>query len=130
MTLKLSVLASSLVLLCSASHGQELSPKFSIIMEAPVSGQPDKTFGLYSIEWPPGSIMAMHTHPGDEYGTVIKGSLAIRRIDGQSQIYTVGQGFHVPAGVVHECKTTVGTTTIHAFVVQKDKKLLQPYTKP
>ena len=130
MSLKSSILAWSLVLVCSASHGQELTPKFSIIMEAPITGQPDKSFALVSIEWPPGSIMPMHSHPGDEYGTVTKGNLAVRRIDGQSQIYTAGQGFHVPAGVVHECKTTVSTTTIHAFVVQKDKKLQEPYTKP
>ena len=130
MSLKWSLLAWSLVLVCSASHGQELAPKFSMIMEAPVTGQPEKTFGFYSIEWPPGSMMPMHSHPGDEYGTVIKGNLAVKRIDGQSQIYTAGQGFHVPAGVVHECKTSVATTTIHAFLAQKDKKLLQPYAKP
>jgi quercetin dioxygenase-like cupin family protein len=129
-SLKSKILAWSLVLVCSASHGQELTPKFSIIMEAPITGQPEKAFALYSMEWLPGSVMPLHTHPGDEYGTVIKGSLTVKQIDGQSQIYTAGQGFHVPAGVVHEHKTTVGTTTIHALVVQKDKKLLEPYTKP
>jgi quercetin dioxygenase-like cupin family protein len=92
-----------------------------MIIEAPMTGQPDKTFALYSLEWPPGSTFPLHSHPGDEYGTVIKGSLAVKQIDGQSQIYTTGQGFRVPAGVVHEYKTTVGTTTIHAFVLQKGK---------
>jgi quercetin dioxygenase-like cupin family protein len=90
MSLKSSVLAWSLVLVGSTSHGQELSPKFSIIMEAPITGQPDKSFALYSLDWPPGSIMPMHSHPGDEYGTVTKGNLAIRRLDGQSHIYTAG----------------------------------------
>src|SRR5262245_7672062 len=121
MTLKSSLLASILVLACSASHGQELAPKFSMIIESPITGQPDKMFALYSLEWPPGSMFPLHSHPGDEYGTVIKGNLAVKQIDGQSQIYTAGQGFHVPPGVVHEYKTTVGTTTIHAFVLQKDK---------
>ena len=37
----------------------------------------------------------------------------------------------VPAGVVHEEKNiTVNTTTVHALVAEKGKKLLQPYTKP
>jgi quercetin dioxygenase-like cupin family protein len=130
MYLKSSVFACTLVLLCSVSHGQELAPKFSMIIEAPITGQPDKTFALYSLEWPPGSMFPLHSHPGDEYGTVIKGSLTLKKIDGQSQIYTTGQGFHVPAGVVHEYKTNVGTTTIHAFVLQKDKRLLELYTKP
>jgi quercetin dioxygenase-like cupin family protein len=101
-----------------------------MIIEAPMTGQPDKTFALYSLEWPPGSTFPLHSHPGDEYGTVIKGSLAVKQIDGQSQIYTTGQGFHVPAGVVHEYKTTVSSTTIHAFVLQKGKRLLELYNKP
>jgi len=125
--------ALSLLLVCSASHAQQPRPMptFKLIMEAPITGQLDKVFYLFILEWPPDSVNPLHTHPGDEYGVVIKGAYAVRQIDGQWKTYVAGEGFRVPAGVVHEEKnTTFNTTTVHALVVEKDKKLLQPYTKP
>ena len=125
--------ALSLLLVCSASHAQQPRPMptFKLIMEAPITGQLDKVFDLFILEWPPDSVNPLHTHPGDEYGVVIKGAYAVRQIDGQWKTYLAGEGFRVPAGVVHEEKNmTVNTTTVHALVAEKDKKLLKPYTKP
>jgi quercetin dioxygenase-like cupin family protein len=130
--MKLSiVIALSLLLACSASQAQQPMPKISPIMQEPITGQPDKEFVLLSIEWPPDSVGPLHTHPGDEYGFVVRGVYAVRELNGQWKTYTAGQGFHLPAGVVHEDKNmTVNTSTIHAYVVQKGKTLIQPYTKP
>jgi hypothetical protein len=50
---------------------------------------------LLSIEWPPESVGPLHTHPGDEYGIVIKGVYAIRELNGQWKTYTAGEGFHL-----------------------------------
>ena len=123
--------ALSLLLVCSASHAQQPAPNFTIVMEAPITGQPDKVLNLFRIEWPPDSVNPLHTHPGDEYGVVIKGAYGVRQIDGQWKTYLAGEGFRVPTGVVHEEKNmTVNTTTVHALVGEKGKKLLQPYTKP
>jgi quercetin dioxygenase-like cupin family protein len=100
-------------------------------MEVPVSGQPDKEFVLLSIEWPPGSISPLHTHPGDEYGTVIAGTYAVKQGNGEWKTYKAGEAWHVPAGVVHESKnTTFGTKTMNAYIVDKGKPLIQPFTKP
>jgi quercetin dioxygenase-like cupin family protein len=126
-----NVVALGLLLVCSASNAQQPGPNITLIMEAPITGQPDKVFSLLRLEWPPESMMFLHSHPGDEYGMVIKGAYAVRQMDGQWKTYTAGEGFLVPAGVVHEEKNmTVSTTTIHACVCEKGKKLLQLYTKP
>jgi quercetin dioxygenase-like cupin family protein len=126
----LNIIAFGLLLVCSASNAQQ-PPNISLIMEVPITGQPDKVFVLYSIDWPPDSIMSLHSHPGDEFGTVIKGAYAVRQIDGQWKTYITGEGFRVPAGVVHEEKNmSFATTTMHACVCEKDKKVLQLYTKP
>ena len=61
----------------------------------------------------------------------MRGVYAVRELNGQWKTYTAGQGFHLPAGVVHEDKNmTVNTSTIHSYVVEKGKTLIQPYTKP
>jgi quercetin dioxygenase-like cupin family protein len=127
----LNVIALSLLLACSASSAQQVQPKITPLMEAPISGQPDKEFVLLSIEWPPGSTSPWHTHPGDEYGTVITGSYAVKQGNGEWKTYTAGETWHVPAGVVHEPKTvTIGTKTIDAYIVEKGKPLIQPVTRP
>jgi quercetin dioxygenase-like cupin family protein len=126
-----NLVAIGLLLACSISYAQEPMPKITPIMEVPITGQPDKELVMLSIEWPPESISPLHTHPGDEYGVVIKGAYAIKLLNGQWKTYTAGEGFHLPAGVVHEGKnTTFSTTTIHAYVVEKGKTLIQAYTKP
>ena len=125
-----TVIAFCLMLVCSAAHAQKPGPNFTPIAEFPVTGQPDKVSVLYSVEWPPDSVYTLHSHPGDEYGFVTKGAFGIKLIDGPWRTYTTGQAFYVPAGVAHEHKNmTVSTTTLHQFLVEKDKKLLQPYTK-
>ena len=94
------------------------------------AGQPDKEFVLLSIEWPPDSIGPLHSHPGDEYGIVVRGVYAVRELNGQWKTYTAGQGFHIPRGVVHEDKNMVpSSSTIHSYVVDKGKTLIEPYTK-
>jgi quercetin dioxygenase-like cupin family protein len=98
-----NVIALSLLLVCSASNAQQPGPNITTIMEAPITGQPDKVFDLYSLEWPPESAMPLHSHPGDEYGMVIKGAYADRQKDGQWKTYTAGEGFRVPAGVDNTC---------------------------
>jgi quercetin dioxygenase-like cupin family protein len=127
-----SILALSLLLACSASQAQQPPlPKITPIMQEPITGQPDKEFVLLSIEWPPDSVGPLHSHPGDEYGVVVKGVYAIRELNGQWKTYKAGEGFHLRAGVVHEDKNmTVNTSTMHSYVVDKGKTLIQPYIKP
>ena len=126
-----NIIALGLPLVCSASNAQQPSPNINLIMEVPITGQPDKVYVLYSFEWPPQTVMALHSHPGDEFGTVVKGLYAVREINGEWKTYKTGEGFRVPAGVVHEEKNaTFSTTTINACVCDKDKKVLQLYTKP
>jgi hypothetical protein len=61
-----NVIALSVLLVCSASNAQQPAPNITPIMEAPITGQPDKVFALYSLERPPESTMPLHSHPGDE----------------------------------------------------------------
>src|SRR5258706_936853 len=53
-------------------------------------------------EFVPGGAAGKHTHPGEELGYVVEGTLELL-IDGQPPpIVKAGEAFFVPAGVVHD----------------------------
>ena len=73
------------------------------------------------------AIVGRHTHFGIETSYVVEGALELA-IDGLgSNTYTAGQGFQVPAGVIHGGKAGDKPITLNAvFVVEKGKPLATP----
>ncbi len=78
----------------------------TLVSDYPVTGVPDKVFTLITAGFPPGVSTGRHTHPGDEYGTVVEGAVVARQEEGDRKTVTAGQSYYVPAGVVHETKNT------------------------
>src|ERR1700745_519565 len=74
------------------------------VSETQITGVPDKTFILLTTDFPPGVSTGRHTHPGDEYGTVVEGSVMTWQEGGDWKTVTTGQSYYVPANVVHETK--------------------------
>ena len=126
----LGALCFSFLIICSVAYAQQPPPKLTTLTKAPVSGQPDKEFLLFSVEWPAGSGTPLHTHLGDEYGVVIEGAYMVKQGDQDWQTYNAGQSWHVSAGIVHESRNAVQTKTMNAFIVEKDKPLIHPFKKP
>ena len=100
----------------------------TLVSEQPVTGVPDKVFTLIAAEWPSGVSTGRHTHPGDEYGTVVEGTVVTRQEGGEWKTVTTGQSYYVPGGVVHETKNTGDKTarTYNAFIVEKGKPRATP----
>jgi quercetin dioxygenase-like cupin family protein len=110
------------------AHAQQ-GPKVSTLMlEQPVSGLPDKVFTLITAEFPPGVSTGRHTHPGDEYGTVVEGTVLTRQDGGDWKTVKTGESYYVPAGIVHETKCMGDKTarTYNGFVVEKGKPRATP----
>jgi quercetin dioxygenase-like cupin family protein len=120
-----TVCATALVLASGAVFAQQpQAPKVTPLMsEAPVTGVPDKVFTLITADWPPGVTTGRHTHPGDEYGTVVEGTLVTRQEGGEWKTVTVGQSYYVPGGVVHETKNegSAPAKSYNAFITEKGK---------
>ena len=108
---------------------QPPAPPFKVtpLSKAPLTTDPSKEVVMIKIEWPANAPTPWHTHPGDEYATVIEGSL-ITQVEGQEpRTIAAGQSYHQPAGVVHMAKTSnTPATTINVFVVERDKPLMLP----
>ncbi len=79
-------------------------------------------------EFTPGGAAGKHTHPGEEFGYVVEGTLELR-IEGQPpHMVKAGESFYVPAGVVHD-GTNVGkgpAKVLATYVVEKGKPVASP----
>jgi len=79
-------------------------------------------------EFVPGGAAGRHTHPGEELGYVVEGTLELL-IDGQPpRVVKAGEAFFVPAGVVHDGRN-VGSgpaKVLATYVVEKGKPVATP----
>src|ERR1700754_2058430 len=94
---------AAIVAACPVARAEE-PPKIKAIplQKEPLTGLPDREVVSVMVEWPPGSGTGLHTHPGDEYTTVLEGELIGRREGGEAKTYSAGQSYHNEPGVVHE----------------------------
>jgi quercetin dioxygenase-like cupin family protein len=81
-------------------------------------------------ELPPGASSGRHTHPGEELGYILEGSvqLTVEGVDGGSRTLKAGDSFVIPAGQVHDATNAgAGTATVvSTYVVEKGKPVATP----
>jgi quercetin dioxygenase-like cupin family protein len=79
-------------------------------------------------EFVPGGAAGKHTHPGEELGYVVEGTLELL-IDGQPpRTVKAGESFFVPAGMVHDGRN-VGSgpaKVLATYIVEKGKPVASP----
>jgi quercetin dioxygenase-like cupin family protein len=79
-------------------------------------------------EFVPGGAAGRHTHPGEELGYILEGTLELT-VDGKPPVtLKAGDVFFVPAGIVHDGKN-VGTgpaKVLATYVVEKGKPVASP----
>jgi len=112
-----------------AQQQPTMTPPYKVIplLRDSVTGDPNKEAVMIRVEWPPNVSTGRHTHPGDEYGTVLEGSVISQDEGGEWKTYSAGQSYHKVTGVIHETKTgDQRAKTINIFVVEKGKPLVQP----
>lgn len=112
-----------------AQQAPSLTPPFKVtpLLKSTVSGDANKEAVMISVEWPPHATTGRHTHPGDEYATVLEGELLTRADGGDWRTIAAGQSYHQVAGVVHETKAgDKPAKSIGVLVVEKGKPLVNP----
>ena len=81
-----------------------------------------------SVEFQPGGMVPRHTHPGEEIGYVLDGTLLVEQDGKPAVTKKAGEMFLVPAGTIHSA-TNTGTGLAHVlatYVVEKGKPLTTP----
>ena len=78
-------------------------------------------------ELPGGVSSGRHTHPGEEIGYVLEGTVTIER-DGQSKTLKAGEAFAIPAGQMHNAINAgpAQVTIVSTYIVEKGKPLATP----
>jgi quercetin dioxygenase-like cupin family protein len=93
------------------------------------SGVPGKEIVSGSAVLPAGAAIPFHTHPGDEAGFVLKGTL-IWRVQGQpDRTLKAGDSFFNPRGSVHSVAAAPGSdgaTAVSAWIIDKGQPLATP----
>lgn len=79
-------------------------------------------------EFQPGGTVGAHTHPGEEIGYILEGSILLEQ-DGKPPVtLTAGQTFFIPNGQVHNA-TNKGSSTARVlanYVVESGKPVATP----
>lgn len=84
------------------------------------------------VEIAPGGASGWHTHPGDEISVVNDGEVMLMVAGQPPRKVLAGEGFIIPAGVVHNAKNEGATATklVGVYVVEKGKPLASPASAP
>jgi quercetin dioxygenase-like cupin family protein len=93
------------------------------VQEQDLGSLPGRQAVVARVEFAPGAGVAKHTHAGEEIGYVIEGSLELI-VQGQpTRTVKAGEGFVVPAGVVHEGKNagSAKAVVLATYVHEKGK---------
>jgi quercetin dioxygenase-like cupin family protein len=77
---------------------------------------------------PAGVSAGRHTHPGEEFGYVLEGTVVVEMDGKPAATLKAGQSFLIPAGTIHNA-TNKGTATakvLATYVVEKGKPVATP----
>jgi len=129
-----AVAAAAAALFAVSADAQPAAPPKPIpthvfLDHVPLSGAPNKTTTMLSIEWPPNASSGRHYHDGDEYGLVTEGALRITYFNGKPPLTVkAGEAYHNPAGLVHETRNASSSMTysISVLVIDRGKPLSTP----
>jgi quercetin dioxygenase-like cupin family protein len=93
------------------------------------SGVPGKEIVIGSAMLPADTAIGYHTHPGDEAGYVLKGTLILKTRGQPDRMLKAGDSFFNPRGAVHSlvaAPTGDGGTAVSAWIVDKGQPLATP----
>jgi quercetin dioxygenase-like cupin family protein len=79
-------------------------------------------------EFTPGGMVGRHTHPGEELGYVLEGTVVLE-VDGKpAQTLKAGDVYFIPAGVVHAAKNASSSAAkvLATYIVEQGKPVSTP----
>jgi quercetin dioxygenase-like cupin family protein len=98
------------------------------LLRTALSGDGSREVLVATGQFEPDGTTGRHTHPGDEYATVIVGTLEVWTSGRPPHRYTAGEAYHNARGVVHETRN-VGNTraqVVSTLIVDAGRPLIEP----
>lgn len=103
----------------------------TMVTKADVS-VPGREAVVTRVEIAPGGVAGWHTHPGDEIGYVMDGAATLMVAGQPPRQIAAGEGFVIPAGVVHNAKNegAAPIKLVGVYVLEKGQPLASPASAP
>jgi quercetin dioxygenase-like cupin family protein len=88
-------------------------------------GVPGREVVQARAEFEPGAAVGKHTHPGEEFGYLLEGTLELEVAGKPNTRLKAGDAFFVPAETIHAARNVGGTPAkvLATYVVEKGKPL-------
>jgi quercetin dioxygenase-like cupin family protein len=82
-------------------------------------------------EFQPGGTVGRHTHPGEEVGYILEGTIVLEQEGKPAVTLGPGKTFFIPAGTVHNAtnRGTIPARVLANYIVEKGKPLATAITK-
>ena len=119
--------ALGLVALVAGIGAQQAGFKRTVLQQSKLS-VPGREAVTAIAEFQPGGTVGKHTHPGEEIGYILEGTIVLEQ-DGKPAV-TLGPGktFFIPAGTVHDAtnKTSSVARVLANYFVESGKPVASP----
>src|SRR5947207_4127967 len=111
----------------AAGAAQQPGFKRTVIQQSKLS-VPGREAVTAVVEFGPGSTVGRHTHPGEEIGYILDGTLVFEIEGKPAMTLSAGQTFFIPAGTVHNAtnKTSAKAKVLANYIVDPGKPLATP----
>jgi quercetin dioxygenase-like cupin family protein len=124
-----SLLAIAILSLNATADETAAQPVRTILERHDQSGVPGKEIVIGTATLPPGSVIGYHTHPGDEAGYVLKGTLILKTQGQPDRTLKAGESFFNPRGAVHSLAVAPGSDggmAVSSWIVDKGAPIATP----
>ena len=128
-TISAALVIAAVAGVCGVSALNAQQPGFTrkLMQDQELSAQ-DRHAVVAVAEFIPGGVAGKHTHPGEELGYVLEGTLLLE-VEGRApQTLKAGEVFFVEAGKVHDGKNlgTGPARVLATYIVEKGKPVATP----
>ncbi|HLG54409.1 MAG TPA: cupin domain-containing protein [Vicinamibacterales bacterium] len=79
-------------------------------------------------EFQPGATVGRHTHPGEEIGYILEGTIVLEKAGEKPVTLEAGKTFFIPAGMIHDAtnKASVRARVLANYIVEPGKPVASP----
>ena|SRR5881628_595095 len=121
---KFVIRAVAVVVLAAGAAAQQTGFKRTVLQQVDLS-VPGREAVTAIAELQPGVAAGRHTHPGEEVGYVLEGTVLLEQEGKPAATLNAGQTFLIAAGTVHNAtnKGQGATRILATYIVEKGKPL-------
>ena len=123
----LAAIALPSILIVRAQDATKPEPVRAVLERHDQSGVPGKEIVIGTATLPKGSSLPYHTHPGDEAGFVLSGTLILKTRGQPDRVLKAGESFFNPRGAVHSLTATSSDgAAVSSWIIDKGSPLATP----